>query len=220
MNTRSSLLAITAALTLGVSSVAWAQVSVDADADVGADVGGVSADVGADAGGSLTTDDDDTDDNDNTDGVSDDDDGASAGGGTSDDDAMSGDDSDDMSEDDDMDDEQSDDGDDDAMSGSDDSCDDESLESTIRMSQSFDPAMLSGEMTAQIVTVADCAQGGVTAALGTNGATQVQQEIEENPELLQILQARGLNQSDVLGATIQGDTLVIYAQDDDTLLSN
>jgi hypothetical protein len=92
-------------------------------------------------------------------------------------------------------------------------CAESGIEATISGMGDLDMAALAAATNVSVVSVSDCDSRDVTAALATEGATNVRKGIEANAAAVAAIQARGASVANVLGATTSGETLTVYVAD-------
>jgi len=73
-----------------------------------------------------------------------------------------------------------------------------------------EPATITAATTVHIVLVSNCAADEVTSALATEGATNIRGALQANAAAVAAIQTRGATMADVLGATAEGNTVIVY----------
>lgn len=92
-------------------------------------------------------------------------------------------------------------------------CEDAGLTAIIDASALVDLAMIAAATSANIVLVSDCAESDISAALAMAGSVAVREAIVANAALSSDLMARGVTEGEIIGATMQGNVLTVYATD-------
>jgi hypothetical protein len=73
-----------------------------------------------------------------------------------------------------------------------------------------DSSALESATDVKLVLVSNCAASEVSSELATEGATNIRKALEVNATAVAALQARGATTADVLGATVDGNTVTVY----------
>lgn len=89
-------------------------------------------------------------------------------------------------------------------------CDPGGLDGMMSKMEMADPATLTPATNVKIVLVANCAADEVSAGLATEGATNTRKALEANAAAVSAIQSRGAAMADVLGATAEGNTVIVY----------
>jgi hypothetical protein len=94
------------------------------------------------------------------------------------------------------------------------SCEESGLAASIEAMGTVDTSMLSSATSVSIVGLSNC-DDTTRSALASEGGTNVRQALQANPAIVSAIQSRGADMSDVIGATVDGDTVTVYVESED-----
>jgi hypothetical protein len=89
------------------------------------------------------------------------------------------------------------------------SCDAGGMASQIEGMGKVDVSLLAGAPKVNLISVSDCDDETVSA-LATVGGTNIRDELGKNPAVVAAVQTRNASLADIIGATVEGDTVTIY----------
>jgi hypothetical protein len=99
----------------------------------------------------------------------------------------------------------------DAASGDTMKCEELGTAASIESMGKVDPAALSAATKVTVVPVADC-DDTTRSALATAGGTNITDALKANAAVDSAIMGRGATMADVIGATVDGDTVTVYVE--------